>query len=268
LKQGEYLACDVFLNTTGFLLNNWKSVATFSGHFFGFFMKNPTIRAIIPANNEEKAIGHVLEEMPEDLLQEVIVVDNGSTDQTSVAARLKGATVLQEPKRGYGNACLKGINYVSQLPEKTDILVFIDGDHSDYPGEMGKLVMPIVKDRADLVIGSRVLGIREKGSMKLQQVFGNWLATSLMKWFYGTSFTDLGPFRAIRFDRLLDLGMKDRTYGWTVEMQLKAAKKNFRCLEVPVNYRRRIGTSKVSGTLKGTVMAGYKILWTIFRYLL
>ncbi len=169
---------------------------------------------------------------------------------------------------GYGSACLKGIEYLINKPiDNSDIIVFIDADFSDYPSEMLKLVEPIKTRQADMVIGSRALGQKEKGSMTPQQVFGNWLATYLLKLFYNVQFTDLGPFRSIRFKELMQIGMKDKTYGWTVEMQVKAAKHGLKCMEVPVNYRKRIGTSKVSGTVKGTLLAGYKILWTIFKYL-
>ena len=153
------------------------------------------------------------------------------------------------------------------LQSHPDIVVFLDADHSDYPEQMRMLVKPIVDGDADLVIGSRSLGRREKGSMTVQQLFGNWLATRLLTMLYNARFTDLGPFRAITFSSLLELDMRDKTYGWTVEMQLKAARKKFRCVEVPVGYRKRIGFSKISGTLKGTLMAGYKIIATIFRYL-
>jgi glycosyltransferase involved in cell wall biosynthesis len=201
-------------------------------------------------------------------VSEVIVVNNGSTDDTVLQAQSCGATVLDEPRKGYGFACLKGIEYLKgKKAASEDIVVFIDADYSDYPGEMFKLVLPILSDKADLVIGSRALGTRERGSMTPQQIFGNGLATTLINFFYKVKFTDLGPFRAIRFDHLMTIGMADTTYGWTVEMQLKAAKAGLRCTEVPVNYRRRIGKSKVSGTVKGTIMAGYKILWTIFKYL-
>ncbi|MBL6446935.1 glycosyltransferase family 2 protein [Fulvivirga sp. 29W222] len=226
----------------------------------------PVIRVIIPAFNEENGVGNVINEIPKELVEEVIVVNNASTDDTEKVAGDAGATVLREPTKGYGRACLKGIDYITSKGN-TDIIVFLDADYSDHPQEMYQVVKPIIDDKADLVIGSRALGQRERGAMTPQQVFGNWLATSLLRLFYGVRFTDLGPFRAIRYDRLMALEMKDRNYGWTVEMQLKAAKLNLNCTEVAVNYRRRIGFSKVSGTVKGTIMAGYKIIWTIFKYI-
>lgn len=212
-------------------------------------------------------MGKVILEIPEGLVSEIIVVNNASTDRTEVVANSMGATVLKEPRRGYGNACLKGLRYLEQLETKTDIVVFLDADYSDFPEEMPSLVSPIIHDDFDLVIGSRSLGNRQSGSMTIPQVFGNWLATTLLKLLYGANFTDLGPFRAIRYQCLLDLEMHDQTYGWTVEMQLKAAKYHLKCTEVPVNYRVRTGKSKISGTVKGTLMAGYKILLTIFKYL-
>jgi glycosyltransferase involved in cell wall biosynthesis len=229
----------------------------------------PLIHVIIPAYNEEKSISHVISAIPAELVQEVIVVNNNSSDNTAQVARAAGATVLDEPSPGYGNACLKGIAYVAAKPaaQQPEIVVFLDGDYSDYPGEMPLLLEPIVQGRADMVIGSRALGEREGGSMMPQQIFGNWLATTLLRWLYGVRYTDLGPFRAIRFETLQQLGMCDRNYGWTVEMQAKAAKQKVRYTEVPVSYRKRIGVSKVSGTLKGTVLAGYKIILTIFRHL-
>ena len=228
-------------------------------------MKSVTI--IIPAFNEENGIGEVIREIPKDFVTEIVVVNNASTDQTEKIALEAGATVLREPVPGYGRACLKGIEYLKKSALHPDIVVFLDADHSDYPEEMQALVMPIMEEKADLVIGSRSLGKREQGSMTPQQIFGNWLATQLLKILYDVRFTDLGPFRAIRFDKLMELNMQDKTYGWTVEMQLKAAKMGFRCAEVPVRYRKRIGFSKISGTVKGTVMAGYKIIATIFKYL-
>ena len=205
--------------------------------------------------------------MPFALVREVIVCNNNSTDKTAEVAAANGATVVFQPQKGYGNACLKGMEYIAAKTIKPDIIVFIDGDYSDHPEEMYALIAPITEGVADMVIGSRALGNREKGSMTPQQVFGNWLATWLIHLFFNYRFTDLGPFRAIRYDKLLDIQMIDRNFGWTVEMQVKAAKKKMRCIEIPVTYRRRIGISKVSGTVKGTIMAGYKIILTIFKYL-
>lgn len=226
------------------------------------------IKVIIPAFNEQNSVGKVIRDIPKQLVNEVIVVNNASTDDTEVNARREGATVINEPRQGYGFACLKGIDYVksdrNQIP---DIIVFIDADYSDYPEELPALLKPIQEEDADLVIGSRALGNREKGAMTFPQIFGNWLATNLLQLFYGVKFTDLGPFRAIKYQSLIALDMKDTTYGWTVEMQLKAAKQQLKCVEVPVTYRKRIGFSKISGTVKGTFLAGYKILWTIFKYI-
>jgi glycosyltransferase involved in cell wall biosynthesis len=225
------------------------------------------IRIIIPAFNEENGVGQVIQEIPKRIVDEIIVVNNASTDKTEINARDNGATVLHEAIPGYGRACLTGIEYIKQSASKPDVIVFLDADHSDYPEEIIQLIQPILDNKADLVIGSRALGNKEKGSMTPQQIFGNWLATRLLKLLYNVRFTDLGPFRAIRFDKLLELDMQDKTYGWTVEMQLKAAKKGLKCVEIPVKYRKRIGVSKISGTVKGTLMAGYKILFTIFKYL-
>ena len=224
------------------------------------------ISVIIPAFNEENGIGEVIKEIPLELVSEIVVINNASTDNTEKIAREAGATVLRESTRGYGRACLKGIDYLKKKGVKPSIVIFLDADHSDYPEEMRELIKPILEDKADLVIGSRALGQKESGSMTPQQIFGNWLATRLLRVLYKVTFTDLGPFRAIRYDSLILLDMQDKTYGWTVEMQLKAAKMGFRCTEVPVRYRRRIGFSKISGTVKGTVMAGYKIITTIFKY--
>ncbi len=206
-------------------------------------------------------------EIPKELVQEVIVCNNNSKDKTKEVALAHGATVVDQPEPGYGNACLKGLAYLESKPknEQPDIVVFIDGDYSDYPEEMSNVVRPIIEEEYDMVIGSRALGNLERGAMQPQQIFGNWLATNLIKFFFGYQFTDLGPFRAIRWDKLQALEMQDRNYGWTVEMQVKAAKQKMRCTEVAVNYRRRIGVSKVSGTLKGSILAGHKILWTIFK---
>lgn len=225
-----------------------------------------SISIIIPAFNEENGIGEVIREIPKGVADEIIVVNNASTDSTERIAIAEGATVLREPVPGYGRACLKGIEYLKKSAVPPEIVVFLDADHSDYPEEMMTLLEPIRQGKADLVIGSRALGTKEAGSMTPQQVFGNWLATRLLKILFGVKFTDLGPFRAIRFGTLLALDMQDKTYGWTVEMQLKAAKMGFRCSEVPVRYRKRIGFSKISGTVKGTIMAGWKIMATIFKY--
>ena len=225
------------------------------------------IVVIIPAFNEENAVGKVVSEIPKQLVSEVIVVNNNSTDQTSKAALAEGATVLFEPTKGYGMACLKGMDYLANTrKEPTDVVVFLDADYSDYPEQMIEMVKPIQENQADLVIGSRALGKREGGSMTIPQVFGNWLATRLMRLFYRVRYTDLGPFRAIKYDKLLALKMADKTYGWTIEMQLKAAKQKMTHTEVPVNYKKRIGESKVSGTIKGTIMAGFKIIFAIFKY--
>ncbi len=223
------------------------------------------IKVIIPAYNEAYSIGLVIRDIPK-LVNEVIVVNNNSTDATEENAAKAGATVLKEPKKGYGHACLKGMDYLSKKDPKPDILVFLDGDYSDYPEELEKLITPILEDDIDFVVGARVDRLREKGSMTFPQIFGNWLATSLMKLFFNARFTDLGPFRAVKYDKLLELNMQDKTYGWTVEMQLKVLKKKYSYVEIPVRYRNRIGVSKVSGTVKGAFMAGVKILGWIFKY--
>lgn len=223
------------------------------------------IKVIIPAFNEADSIAEVIKEIP-DSVSEIIVVNNNSSDDTAQNAQKAGATVLTENRKGYGYACLKGMNYVAKQSDQPDIIVFIDGDYSDYPEELTKLVAPILNDDLDFVIGARVRRLREEDSMTPQQVFGNWLATSLMKLFFGATFTDLGPFRAIKYDKLLQLQMEDKTYGWTVEMQLKALKKKLTYTEVPVRYKKRIGVSKVSGTVKGSIFAGVKILGWIFKY--
>jgi glycosyltransferase involved in cell wall biosynthesis len=224
------------------------------------------IVVIIPAFNEERSISNVIREIPKERLQEVIVVNNASSDETARFARDAGATVINEYRRGYGSACLKGLAYVSSLNPLPEIVVFLDADYSDRPAEMVNLIRPILEGKADMVIGSRALGNRESGSMLPQQLFGNWLATRLIRIIYGVRFTDLGPFRAVRYHVLTGMDMTDTTYGWTVEMQIKAARMNIPVAEVPVSYKKRIGISKITGTLRGSVMAGYKIIYTIFRY--
>ncbi|MDB4444030.1 glycosyltransferase family 2 protein [bacterium] len=221
---------------------------------------NAKVSVIIPAFNEEKAISEVISAIP-GWVDEILVVDNRSTDKTAEIARAMGARVVFEPRRGYGSACLKGIDAL----EDPDIIVFLDGDFSDYPDEMDRLVDPIIDGPAEMVIGSRVSGRHEKGALTPQARFGNRLSCFLIRLFWGVRYTDLGPFRAIAYPALKRLGMRDPDYGWTVEMQIKAAIKDVRSIEVPVNYRKRIGESKISGTLKGVVLAGTKILYTIFR---
>ncbi len=249
-----------------FFVYEESTFAALSTPFMTLSSSKPTIVVIIPAFNEENSVGKVVREIPMAWVDEVIVVNNNSNDQTAVQAAAAGATVLDEPVQGYGRACLRGIANAQDRQQKPDILVFLDADYSDYPEELVELIAPILAGSADLVIGSRVLGKRQSGSMTPQQVFGNWLATRLIRLFYGVHFTDLGPFRAIRFGSLIALDMRDQTYGWTVEMQVKAAKQGLRAVEVPVRYRCRIGHSKISGTVKGTILAGYKILTTIFKY--
>lgn len=225
----------------------------------------PIIKVIIPAFNEADSIGYVIKDIPRSV-QEVIVVSNNSTDATEENAKKAGATVLTEEKKGYGYACLKGMEYVAKQEIKPEIIVFLDGDYSDFPEELDRITAPIIERNVDLVIGSRLKRWREQGAMTYPQIFGNWLATNLMKLFFKARFTDLGPFRAIKYEKLLALEMEDKTYGWTVEMQLKALKRNYSYEEVPVHYRNRIGVSKVSGTVKGAFMAGVKILGWIFKY--
>ena len=220
-----------------------------------------TIAAVIPALNEEDAIAKVIADIP-GWVDEIVVVDNGSSDATAKNARAAGATVIHEAERGYGAACLTGIDY----SRNADILVFLDGDYSDHPQELDRLVAPILAGECDFVIGSRATGPAERGALTLQQRFGNWLACKLMNFFWRTCYTDLGPFRAIDARALRKLEMQDRNYGWTIEMQIKAALAGLKIDEVPVSYRARIGTSKISGTLKGTIMAGAKILGLIARF--
>ncbi len=226
---------------------------------------NYIIKVIIPAFNEADSIARVIADIP-DLVDEVIVVSNNSTDDTEVNAKKAGATVLTEPRKGYGYACLKGMHYIAKQTRNPDVVVFLDGDYSDYPDEMPKILQPILNEGKDFVVGARVRKWREKGSMTFPQIFGNKLATTLMKIFFNSRFTDLGPFRAITYEKLLQLKMEDKTYGWTVEMQLKALRQNLSYTEVPVHYKNRIGVSKVSGTVKGAIFAGVKILGWIFKY--
>ena len=217
---------------------------------------------IIPVLNEEQSIGLVLSNIPAGLAADIIVVDNGSTDRTPEVASSHGARVISEPARGYGNACLKGMAAL----QEPDVVVFLDGDFSDHPEEMSLLLQPILLNQADLVIGSRTLGTRQEGALPAHAQFGNRLASFLIRIFFHHRFTDLGPFRAIRYRSLLELKMEDRNFGWTVEMQIKAIQCGLRIVEVPVSYRKRIGTSKVSGTIIGSIKAGVKIIWTIGRY--
>jgi len=224
----------------------------------------PTIVTITPAYNEALSIAKVVAEIPRPPVDHVIVVDNNSTDRTGEVARAAGAVVVLEPEQGYGAACLRGIEVAKALG--AEIIVFLDGDYSDHPEEIPQLIEPIVSGECDFVVGSRALGEVEKGALTPQQRFGNGLACLLMRWLIGGHYTDLGPFRAISMSALERLQMADRNYGWTVEMQIKATRQGLRVKELPVRYRRRIGTSKVSGTVKGVVMAGYKIIATILRY--
>jgi len=223
------------------------------------------IKVIIPAYNEEGSIAKVIKDIPS-LVDEIIVISNNSTDCTEKNAKNAGATVLKEPQKGYGYACLKGMDYISKQEKKPDIIVFLDGDYSDYPEQLAEIIYPIINNDIDFVVGARVERLREQGSMTPQQIFGNWLATFLMKLFFSAKFTDLGPFRGIKYDKLLALKMEDKTYGWTVEMQLKILKQKVSYVEIPVKYRNRIGVSKVSGTVKGSIFAGIKILSWIFKY--
>ena len=222
------------------------------------------ISVIIPAYNEEDSIGLVLDALPQNLIHEIIVVDNNSTDDTARSASEKGARVVAEKRRGYGSACLKGI---SEL-DNPDIVVFLDGDFSDYPEEIIQLVDPIESGKKDFVLGSRMLIPESRSALLPQSRYGNQLAVFLMRLFFRHKFTDLGPFRAIRYESLKAIAMQDANFGWTVEMQIKAVKKGLRIMEIPVKYRERVGVSKITGTFSGTIKAGAKIIYTIFKYLM
>ncbi len=232
--------------------------------------KTPVIDVLIPAWNEEKALPLVIADIPKNWVRHIIICDNGSTDRTAEVAEALGAIVVTEKKRGYGSACLAGMRYLQNLPssEQPHIVVFLDGDYSDYPEDLPKVAGPIIDQNMDMVIASRTLGNMEPGAMTIPQKFGNWLAPWLIRVFFGYHFTDLGPFRAIRWTSLLQLNMEDPNFGWTVEMQVKAAKHQLRCTEVPARYRKRAaGHSKVSGTVKGSIKAGWKIIITILKSL-
>ena len=222
------------------------------------------ISVIIPAYNEESSIGLVLDALPQEKIHEIIVVDNCSTDATARVAQEHGARVVKETRKGYGSACLKGIDEL----DAPDIVVFIDGDFSDFPEEIVLLIGPIETGEKDFVLGSRMIFPKSQLALLPQARYGNQLAILLIKLFFKYEFTDLGPFRAIRYSSLISLGMQDRDFGWTVEMQIKAVRNGLRIHEVPVNYRKRVGISKITGTLSGTIRAGTKIIYTIFKYLL
>lgn len=222
---------------------------------------------IVPVFNEANSLALVLNDLP--AVGRVLVVDNGSTDLSAAIAMDCGATVVSEPRRGYGSACLAGLQAIRELTTaetRPDVVVFVDGDYSDSPEMLPELASPILKGQADFVVGSRMLGMREPGAMPPAAIFGNWLAPCLMWLFWGARFSDLGPFRAISWQSLESLEMSDRNFGWTVEMQIKATIARLRCVEIPVPYRRRVGLSKISGTISGSIKAGYKILYTIARY--
>jgi glycosyltransferase involved in cell wall biosynthesis len=225
----------------------------------------PIVDVVVPALNEQRAITRVLADLPADRVRRVVVVDNASSDATARRAEAAGASVVYEPVRGYGSACLRGIRALAEGGLPPDVVVFVDADYSDHPDELTQLVEPLAAGRADFVVGSRTLGEREPGSLLPQARFGNWLAAWLIRRLYGMRVTDLGPFRAIRWSTLMDLDMADADFGWTAEMQVKAARAGVRYVEVPASYRRRIGASKITGTLSGTLRAGWKILYTVFR---
>ncbi|NIO05340.1 MAG: glycosyltransferase [Proteobacteria bacterium] len=222
------------------------------------------VSVVVPAFNEEEAIGEVVRHIPSDLVDEVIVVDNGSTDSTAVRAREAGATVVSEPRRGYGAACHAGL----MATKKGDVVVFLDGDNSDDPRNLSRLLKPLKKGEADFVLGSRLSGSQEPGAMSFHARLGNWFVARLMNRVYGLNITDIASFRAIRRDFLLSFGMEQMTFGWPVEMLVKAAKRRARIKEVPIDYHKRMGTSKVSGTIKGSLLAGYYMLWIPVRYII
>ena len=226
-------------------------------------MDSPKISVIIPAYNEEESIGLVVGDIPKQLVDQIIVVNNGSNDRTSINAENAGAFIVEEPIKGYGKACLKGI---ASLSANTDIVVFLDGDYSDYPEDMENLVLPIINGEADITIGSRIIGERKKGALMLHSSIGNVFASLLIRLFWGFRYTDLGPFRAIRYKSLMGIGMRDTNFGWTVEMQIKAVINKLRIIEIPVRYRKRIGQSKITGTVGGSIKAAVKIIYTIIKY--
>ncbi|MCH7623426.1 MAG: glycosyltransferase family 2 protein [Nitrospinae bacterium] len=225
---------------------------------------SPKISVIIPAFNEESSIGLVLNDLPRKTLHEIIVVDNGSTDNTAEVALESGARVVQEKRKGYGSACLRGIAELNQ----PDIVVFLDGDYSDFPEDIDQLIQPILSGEKDFVLGSRMILPESRAALLPQARYGNRLAVFLMRIFFRHRYTDLGPFRAIRYDSLINIGMQDTNFGWTVEMQIKAVQKGLRICEIPVRYRQRVGVSKITGTFSGTLKAGTKIIYTIFKYLI
>ncbi len=225
----------------------------------------PTIDVVIPAFNEEASLPRVLADLPRPPVRRVVVADNNSTDGTARVAAAGGAVVVPAPVPGYGSACLAALDHVRRH-DPPEIVVFIDADYSDHPQELPLVVAPILAGEADVVIGSRVLGEREPGALMPQARAGNLVACTLIRLLYGHRYTDLGPFRAIRWQAFERLAMNDPDFGWTAEMQVKALRAGLRVVEVPVSYRKRIGVSKITGTVKGTILAGYKILWTVFRY--
>jgi glycosyltransferase involved in cell wall biosynthesis len=220
------------------------------------------VTVIIPALNEEESIGQVLSEIPTSVVDEVMVVDGGSTDRTIAIAQASGATVIQEPRRGYGRACATGVDAA-----QGHVVVFVDADGADDPSQIPELVAPVLEGRAEMVLGSRLAGQVEAGAMQWHKWFGNWLSAGLIRIWYDLPLTDLSPFRAVARQQLLDLDMREMTYGWPTEMLVKAARRRWRVVEIPARYRPRLGgQSKISGTFKGTVLATYYILWTIVRY--